>query len=220
MRVTFSGRQPISEVILIAGGRAPSVEWFKALQRDRPICCIDRGIDFCRDNKIVPVSLIGDFDSAANDSVDWAIRHGVQIERHPVDKDFTDTQLSLNQVNDDTFAIITGAFGGRFDHLYSTIFTCANAQIKNCLADESEAIFFISSVENMSIKLLQKPLALSLLPMTEVCEGVSIDGVHWPLDLADLKQTLPNAISNRVEEDCVNVSIEKGILAVYFCFAE
>ena len=210
----------LSEVVLISGGRKPSVNWFTEVKRNRQIYCIDHGIDFCKEVKTLPELLIGDFDSAASESVQWAFNNGVKIERHSVDKDLTDTQLALNQFNDKSFVIITGAFGGRLDHLFSMLFTCANSQLKCCLADEREIILFVSGDESISIEFKIKPLALSLLPITEYCKGVNIDGVHWQLQDADLKQSMPNAVSNRIESKTVNVSIKEGKLAIYLCFNE
>ncbi len=208
------------EIILIGGGREPNIKWFNQIKMDRDIICIDRGINFCRVNDILPKILIGDFDSAEKKSFKWAVDKKIKIESHPVDKDFTDTQLALEKISDDKFAIITGVFGGRSDHLFSTIFTCANAKIKNCLADECEIILFLNGGENLSIEFLEKPLALSLLPMSEICRNVSVDGVHWNLNSATLKQNYPNAISNRVESKFINISIGTGKLAIYFCFDE
>lgn len=210
----------LSEVILISGGRKPNLEWFNEVKLNRPIYCVDHGIDFCRESGTVPELLIGDLDSAASESVQWAIDNEVNIERHPVDKDFTDTQLSLNRVNENSFAIITGTFGGRLDHLFSTLFTCANSNKKNCLADDREVVIFADAGENVSIDFKIRPLALSLLPMSDICRGVTIDGVHWPLASADLKQSTPNAISNRVESNSINISVKEGKLAVYLCFVE
>ena len=117
LKVKFSYAELSSEIVLITGGRQPDVNWFKKMLGNRQIFCVDHGIDFCKENGIIPNFLIGDFDSADNDSIQWAIDNNVKIERHHVDKDFTDTQLALNHINDNTFAIITGAFGGRLDHL-------------------------------------------------------------------------------------------------------
>ncbi|MBR1858081.1 MAG: thiamine diphosphokinase [Selenomonadaceae bacterium] len=220
--IVFNQSNLSSELILITGGRKPNDKWFHTLQRDRPIYCVDHGIDFCVDNNIVPKLLIGDCDSAATNSVKWAMNRGVAMERHPVDKDFTDTQLALKHIEarSDTFAIITGAFGGRTDHLFSTIFSCANAKIKNCLIDEREAVIFIKDYEHIAIEFKIRPIALSLLPITSNCKGVTIDGVHWPIKDTELLQSIPYAISNRIESGVVNISIDSGILAVYLCFKE
>ena len=220
LEYTSSKLQYLSEVLLISGGRKPSIDWFNEVKQNRPIYCIDHGIDFCKKIDTLPELLIGDLDSAASESVQWALDNNVKIERHPVDKDFTDTQLALNQINDSSFAVITGVFGGRLDHLFSTLFTCAGSQVNSCLADNREIVLFVSTNESVTLKFKTKPLALSLLPITDICRGINIDGVHWPLQFADLKQSIPNAISNRVESKKVNISIKEGKLAVYLCFTE
>ena len=212
--------QYFSEVLLISGGRKPSIDWFNEVKLNRPIYCIDHGVDLCREVNAVPELLIGDLDSATGDSIQWALDNNINIERHLVDKDFTDTQLALAQINDSSFAIITGAFGGRLDHLFSILFTCANSQVKSCLADDREIVIFVSNNESVSIEFKSKPLALSLLPITDICKGVNIEGVHWPLQFANLRQSMPNAVSNRVESKTVNISVKEGKLAVYLCFTE
>ena len=173
---------------------------------------------------IVPNFLIGDFDSANSSAVDWAQKMNVQVEKYPVDKDFTDIQLGLiraTEIFGEHTAILTGAFGnGRFDHVYSTIFTCAAIDRKIFLADEREIIFYIKDGESVDVKFFQTPLAVSLLPVTNICEGVTTKNLHWELYDATLTQNFPNAVSNRVVDEKISVKINFGTLAVYFCFAE
>ena len=221
MKILFS-YDVNGELILISGGRKPNQKWFNELRSvhgNNKVFCADHGIDFCRENNILPEVLIDDFDSANCESMKWAVDNKIKIECHPVDKDFTDTQLALNCIDDNIFAIITGIFGGRLDHLYSNLFTCANSKIKNCLVDEKETVLFLNSGESMSIEFFDKPFALSLLPISSICEGVFIDGVHWPLNFVNLSQNLPNAVSNRVESNKINISIKNGVLAIYFNFS-
>ena len=82
----------------MAGGRRPSDKFFLEVSRGRKIVAVDKGIDICRDLNILPEILIGDFDSAKSSAVSWARENKIPIERHPVDKDLTDTQLALNHV--------------------------------------------------------------------------------------------------------------------------
>ena len=206
------------ENLIIAGGRRPEMNWFKAVAKGKKIFAVDRGVELCRDFNILPEKVIGDFDSAENSAVDWAAAKNIPIERHPIDKDFTDTQLALSKIKKP--ALITGIFGGRFDHSFSNIFSCANSSVKIILADEREIIFYVKSGENFTVKFFQKPMALSLLPISKICSGVTINNVHWKLENATLAQDLPNAISNRVENDGIKISVDSGTLAVYFCFSE
>ena len=205
------------EILFVAGGRRTNEKFFLELARGRKVFAVDKGIEICRDLNVVPEILIGDFDSAESSAVDWARAKKIQIERHPVDKDFTDTQLALNLVDEKNFVVVTGIFGGRFDHLFSNVLTCAAAKNRCCLADEREIIFFVNGGESFTVNFFSRPKALSLLPVTEICEGVTIKNVHWELDGATLRQNFPNAVSNRVESAEIKISVASGTLAVYTC---
>ena len=209
------------EVLFLCGGRMPAADWFKKILGERKIICVDKGIELCRAHGIFPDFLIGDFDSAERSAVDWARKKNIPVEKYPVDKDFTDTQLALSravEIFGEHVAILTGCFGGRFDHLYSTIFTCAALNRKIFLADEREIIFYLRGGESADVEFFKKPLAVSLLPMTSTCAGVTTKNLHWELNNATLTQNFPNAISNRIDADKISVSVGSGTLAIYFCF--
>ena len=214
---------PAQEILFVSGGRVPNLDWFKTVASGRKIFCVDKGIELCKACDIVPNFLLGDFDSANTSAVDWARTKKIPVESYPSDKDLTDTQLALKRATEifgEHTAILTGAFGGRFDHLYSNIFTCAAIDRKIFLADERELVFYIKSGETVDVKFFRKPLAVSLLPMTETCAGVTTRNLHWELDGATLTQNFPNAISNRIESEKISVRVELGTLAIYFCFDE
>lgn len=211
---------PRREILFVAGGRFPAADWFRTVAQGRKIFAVDRGVELCRALNFMPEMLIGDFDSAESSAVSWALSKKIPVERHPVDKDLTDTQLALKFVDENSAAIITGAFGGRLDHAFSTIFTCANVPAKIFLADDREIIFYVKGGESFSVGFFQKPAALSLLPISGICSGVTIKNVHWELENATLAQNFPSAVSNRVESDEVQISVGRGILAVYCCFDE
>lgn len=208
------------EILLTAGGRRPAENYFKAVAQDKKIFAVDKGIEICCACNILPEILIGDFDSANNAALDWAIENKIPIERHPVEKDFTDTQLALKLLPKNISAIITGIFGGRLDHLFSNVLTCASASNKIFLADEREIIFYIKGGESVTVKFFEKPFAVSLLPLSEICTGVNSENLHWELKNSALKQNFPNAVSNRVESSQIKISVERGTLAIYFCFSD
>lgn len=211
------------EILFVSGGRVPNRDWFKTVASGRKIFCVDKGIELCKACDIVPSVLIGDFDSANTSAVDWARMKKILVESYPSDKDLTDTQLALKRATEifgEHTAILTGAFGGRFDHVYSTIFTCAAIDRQIFLADERELVLYVKSGETVDVKFFRKPLAVSLLPMTSTCAGVSTKNLHWELDGASLTQNFPNAISNRIDDEKISVSVELGTLAIYACFDE
>lgn len=211
------------EIVFIGGGRVPSRNFFLEVANGRKIFCIDRGIELCRACEVIPDYLIGDFDSADKNSVDWARKNKIPLEKYPADKDFTDTQLALSRADEifgEYVGILTGCFGGRFDHAYSTIFTCAAIERQIFLADEREIVIYLRGGEETSIKFNKKPIAVSLLPMSRVCEGVTTKNLHWELKNATLRQNFPNATSNHADFDKISVSVGRGTLAIYFCFDE
>ena len=216
--INFLQEMPAREILFVAGGRFPSDKYFLKLAANKKIFAIDKGIELCHKLKIFPEILIGDFDSANKIFVDWAIENKIPIEKYPVEKDFTDLQLALNKFDKNFSAIVTGIFGGRFDHLFSNIFTCAN--YKNIfLADDKEIIFYLRENQSAEIIFDDKPQIISLLPITEICEGVSINNVRWELDNAKLFQNIPNAISNKIlSQKKISVSNSSGVLAIYFYF--
>ena len=214
-------KTPAQEILFISGGRAPSRDWFKKVASGRKIFAVDKGIELCKTCEVAPDFLIGDFDSAETSAVEWARAKNIPVEKYPADKDFTDTQLALRhaaEIFGEHVALLTGVFGGRVDHLYSTIHTCAALNRQIVLADEREIIFYLRDGEAAEVKFFQSPLAVSLLPMTSSCEGVTTKNLHWVLDGATLTQNFPNATSNRADSDKIYVGVGRGTLAIYFCF--
>lgn len=215
---------PKTATMLFLGGRAPSEAWAHSLLDGNTcaaICAVDRGVAICRTLMLSPDMLLGDADSATSDDWAWGEAHAKRIERHPVRKDLTDTQLALHRMDDsNTVLLLTGAFGGRFDHAYSTIFSAAQAKGTCVLADERESIAYVRAGETLSLHCHKQPKAISLLPMTSNVTGVTATGLYWPLADATLAQAMPNTVSNVLADgahDCT-ISIQTGCLAVYACW--
>lgn len=205
--------------LLVTGGRPPQPSWLQNLQGFSCCWAADHGIDVCHQAGVLPDCLIGDGDSASRAAWDWAVRQGIPVKKYPAAKDLTDTQLALELMADAgaPFLILTGAFGGRFDHAFSTIFSAAGSRIPCCLIDEAEALFFVTAGSPARLDFQAVPKAISLLPLAASCSGVAINHVRWPLDGATLTQALPNAVSNVLSagKKDMTVSISSGILGVY-----
>ena len=208
---------------IIAGGRAPESNWLKSAAHGSSVWVADHGIDICKSACITPARIIGDGDSASGAAWKWGHGLGVPMEEYPAKKDYTDTQIALIRAKElapNYQVLLTGAFGGRFDHAFSTIFSFASSGLNGCISDDKESCFFLNDGESLSFDIIQKPLAISLLPMTKECTGVTSAGLYWPLTDAILHQSYPDAVSNVPVEDSIHISIDKGTLAVYFVWDE
>lgn len=209
---------PSAQHLLVIGGRPPAADWLRKAAQGRIPWAVDHGIDICREAGIPPKHLLGDRDSSTEEAWDWGSARAIPVDVYPPEKDLTDTQIALKQLSGlpHAFAVITGAFGGRFDHAFANVLSCAHASIPCCLADEKEAIAFLKGSMELRIACKKAPAAVSLLPLAEECSGATISNVHWPLENARLRLSFPNAISNRLEgKNEFPVALQRGTLGVY-----
>lgn len=221
--LSFARRHWEREVFLVTGGRPPTVDWLREAATGRALWCADHGVDLCRRAGISPTHLIGDADSADPDAWQWAETSGAVSEIFPTDKDFTDTELALQRIKAEgplPFVSITGAFGGRLDHAFSTLYSLVGSDLPGVLADDKELLLLLRSGETIDGHAENPPLALSLLPLSTQCVGVSLTGTRWPLCDARLTQDCPNCVSNRLasSDGRFSLSLKEGCLALYICW--
>ena len=222
-----------AELICIGGGRPPTPEWLSLLVQykknytNRPVWAIDRGVDICHALKLPPAHLIGDGDSADPTAWHWAEEQNTEVHAFPPKKDFTDTELALQIVAEQyttPFVILTAAFGGRLDHLMSTASVAAHAPIPCVLADERETLFYLHASESLTVTCDTPPRAISLLPFTEECTGVTTHGLYWELRDTCITNRASLAVSNVLARDnakkTFTVSIKSGVLGIYLCHKE
>ncbi|MDO5116211.1 MAG: thiamine diphosphokinase [Synergistaceae bacterium] len=222
------GGAELPSALMALGGRPPAPSWLSGLKFDGEVWAVDRGIDICRAAGIVPQMLIGDGDSATREGWLWAEERGVPIRRYQSDKDLTDFQLALdifreNNKNEVKRIFLTGAFGGRFDHLWSTAITFLNfsaPHVPFCAADDKEGLLILREGEEYSLSFQRLPEAVSLISFSEESRGVRLEGVRWPLDGARLSYGFPYAVSNRLNDGRrAKISCESGRLGLYWAWS-
>ena len=220
LSVTLSRTIASQPWLLVTGGRPPAAPWLKSIAAAFPqLWSADHGIDACQAAGCQPIHWTGDGDSISVSARQWLNELQVPQNPLPTDKDFTDTQIALTEMANAgaAGAVITGAFGGRFDHLYSTLFDCAQHTLPCFLIDDQEALFYVRADSPLTFHCHQQPKALSLIPFTESCHGVTINNVRWT-PTPTLLQDKPSAISNEITnaDQPVTVRVTAGVLGVYF----
>ena len=226
---------PDRKTLFVLGGRNVDSAWLSTFCADNlpEVWAVDSGVDVCHKIGLAPSLIIGDMDSASDESVEWAKSCGAEESRHSPNKDLTDFQLALimkgiRNVSDPNVLAVCSCFGGRFDHLYSILHTFVNEgaggkeNLARCLMDEREGIFLIYSNESASLHFKKIPQVISLLPFSDVCRGISLEGVCWPLHREFIKREFPWTISNRIKaesegENIVKVRCGEGIAGLYWC---
>ncbi|MGM9583280.1 MAG: thiamine diphosphokinase [Phascolarctobacterium sp.] len=208
--------------LLLAGGRAPAKAWLQALGKDYTVYCADKGASYALEVGLSPALVVGDCDSAAHTVYERAHKLGAKLDIHPPAKDDTDLQLLLEQLPQcQGMLVATGIWGGRFDHLYSNVYSLlAYKEKQGCqvvLADDQELLVLLTANESVEVSLrsLSSVQAISLLPLA-ASSSVSITGVRWPLQEAELTQQRPYAISNEPLASKLACTCHYGKIGLYF----
>ena len=126
--------------VIISGGSLNPDFALAFLRKEEPEILIgaDRGICFLRDKGIRPTHIVGDFDSASGDALEYFRRFPeIPIRKFNPVKDLTDTEIAMNlaiELGAERIFILGGT-GTRLDHVVANIKLLAMAleQGKECI---------------------------------------------------------------------------------------
>ena len=167
----------------------------------------------------VPDLAIGDFDSVSPDELATIRRISRRTEIvDPVDKDYTDTELAFNRALElePGEIVIAGALGTRFDHSLANVHLLAAAHrrgVRAVVTDDRNEIRLAVGGERLTLRRTDHP-AVSLLPLTPVVTGITLEGFRYPLNGARLEIGQSLGISNVLEADEGAVTVGEGLLLV------
>jgi thiamine pyrophosphokinase len=207
-----------AHIVVISGASAIAAHVAAWVSGATLVVAVDGGLDVARAAGIRPDRLIGDLDSISDEGLAWAEAH-VPVDRHPTDKDLTDTELALADAAAAAPARITLVGGGdRLDHTIAAL---------GALGDP-----LLASVPRLDgwwdgqhVEVLHAPRRttlrptvgsrISLLALRGPCGEVSLDGTRWTLDRAELLPAAGHGVSNVAESSRVSVSVGSGVLTVF-----
>lgn len=210
----------MNEIVIVITGDAPLDE--HALATIPPgaiVIAADGALDHALAAGLQPAALVGDLDSVSDAGLEWATAHST-IERHPPDKEHTDTELALStaaDLNPAKVVLISGG-GDRLDHTFAAIGALGHRSLTS--VPQLEAWWGgqqVSVVHGPGRVRLELPVGttISLLALHGSCGGVSIDGVRWPLLAADLPAAVGLGVSNETTDPIVEVTLTSGVLTVF-----
>ncbi len=217
-KITFRNKINEATEIIIAGGRKPEVSWLKKLASNKEVYCVDKGYDYALAADLKIALVCGDGDSSEN----WELAQKTnKVKQYAKDKDQTDLQLALEQVPEASNLVITGIWGGRFDHLFSGIYSLKAVKKTGkavVLADEKEVMILLQQGEQIEFEPLEKEnLVVSLIPLEET-NKVTIKGTKWELLEEEINQNNPYAISNILKEPSLQCICQQGFIALYLSY--
>lgn len=192
---------------LVGAGEAASLP---ALQENDLLIAVDGGLVSCLAQGRLPHLLVGDLDSLGDRPLP-----DIPLCRFPVKKDETDTYLAYLEGVKRGYAHfeIYGGLGGRADH------TVANLQLLRRIAAEGRTAALVGEDVRM-LAFADRTVTLKTLPgqslgvfsLSEISEGVTIEGAAYSLSKGTLKNDFPLGVSNTALGSSVTVSVKRGVL--------
>jgi len=164
--------------------------------------------------------VVGDLDSADPELVATREAEGLRVERHPVDKEASDTELAIQAAiaAGATELVLLGATGGtRLDHELANLLLLTDP----ALAGRDVRLVAGASIVRVvhgggRLAFGGEPGDLvTLLPVGGDAVGVSTGGLRWPLNGATLAMGRSRGLSNEVASLPAEVSLERGTLIVF-----
>ena len=173
------------------------------------VIAADGGLKKLSDTK--PDITVGDFDSLG------FVPDGENVITLPVKKDITDMQYAVElgiEKGYETF-VLYGGTGGRPDHTfanYALICSLAERGLTGYLIGEG---YIVTAVHNSSIKLPEcKSGTVSVFSADKCAKGVTIKGLEYTLDNAQLRFNSPIGVSNSFIGQESEISVKDGTLLI------
>ncbi|MGI5879124.1 MAG: thiamine diphosphokinase [Syntrophomonadaceae bacterium] len=181
------------------------------------IICADGGANVLYEMELIPHVIIGDLDSISPAALQYFSRQQVEIIKYPGNKDYTDTQLAIAYADQQGAEelIFLGTLGKRLDHTLSNLFTSMDMvrEGKRITHYSPECMVHVFSGELEITGNIGD--IISVVALTDVCQGVYEAGVAYPLENVQLEIYKPYAVSNYLIAERAAIKVIEGILAVF-----
>jgi len=173
------------------------------------IYCADGGANFCYELTLIPKEIYGDLDSIKDEVKEFYQEKKVKFIKFKIEKDYTDSELLLNEIQNkyDVIYCIAG-LGGSIDHELTNINLLA--KYSNLIfISEKEKIFKIDSDSKFNDMINTK---ISFVIFSDQVKGLTLKGFKYSIENLDIKKGEARCISNIIVENKANLLIKSGSL--------
>lgn len=191
---------------------------FYGLQRqpspDDYVIAADAGYLACLVAGVTPDLLLGDFDSLERPK-DFPNA----IRTAPREKDETDTMLAVRaglEQGCDTFYFYGATGGNRLDHTIANFQTLLWLRQQGARGFIYEEGFIWTVIENESMEITRAAEngLVSVFCMGRDARGVTLEGLHYPLENAVISADRPIGVSNQMLGSEAQITVADGALLV------
>lgn len=199
------------KALIVLSGNITNLNILRQLGRECDfILSADGGTNYCIKASVMPNAVIGDLDSISREVLDIVYEKNIPVEKFPVKKDRTDSELAIDYLIQKEFKDITliGAIGSRMDHTLANLLLLNKLHgkgIKGKIVAENNIIYL---VDNELIVNKEEDFYLSVIPITNSGTLISLKGFEYELDNIRIGFGSTRGISNKIVKD-------KGIIKVH-----
>lgn len=207
--------------LIVSGGHAADDFVMDVIKQGgfEVVIAADSGMDFLYRTGIMPDLIVGDFDSAGSEALDY-FRQFEQIDMCVLNpqKDDTDTEFAIREAirrGADDITIVGGT-GTRIDHVLGNICLLGiglEERVEINLLDEHNRIRMI----DRSLELRREEQYgkyISLVPFSNKVTGVTLTGLKYPLTDYTMGGYNSLGISNEIVDEVATISLTSGQLLV------
>ncbi len=201
-------------VVVVSGGEPPDPRAASAAPLGAPVIAADRGVEHALELGLQVTVAIGDFDSASPEAVAIVEASGARVVRHRAAKDAADLELALDAaaaMSPRRILVLAGR-GGRLDHELASLLLLASARYSAAQVDAHVGSARVHVIPNdRSLEGVPGEL-VSLLAVHGPAEGVTTEGLAYPLRDETLEPGSSRGVSNVFDATVARVSVERGVL--------
>lgn len=170
--------------------------------------------------KLLPHLVVGDMDSLGDAGVERFARQGIPVTKFPATKDESDLELAVAQAiaAGATEIVLLGALGGeRLDHEAANLLLLADPGYDGVRIEARRGALRIRAIRGEGSLALAGPVEalVTLIPVNGDAEGVTTEGLRYPLRDETLRFGRARGLSNEVDSLPARVTVRKGSLLVF-----
>ena len=170
--------------------------------------------------KLPPHLIVGDMDSLGDAGVERFAKQGIAVAKFSAAKDESDLELAVAQAiaAGATEIVLLGALGGeRLDHETANLLLLADPGYDGVRLEARRGALRIRAVRGEGSLALAGPVGalVTLLPVSGNAEGVTTEGLSFPLRDETLRFGRARGLSNEVASLPAKVTVRKGSLLVF-----
>lgn len=207
--------------LIVAGGARPDPQVVRALPAADFVVVADGGADHALNIGLTIDCLVGDLDSISVDGLKQMHGAGVEIREFPSHKSETDLELAFERAMEiqPQRVVVIGIGGGRLDHELANYTVLTSDRYHSAQVEGLVGSARLTVIRDRVLLAGALGETVSLIPVRGVAEGVTTEGLEYPLNGEPLYAGSARGVSNRFVAVEASVSVENGVLLAVQPFA-